>query len=85
MHLSRGNSSVRNPPFLFTKHEDSHSVHALLIYIAMWVMMTALQPRQQRVVIIGNLNGAAGLIARHMSLQEMIDGVVRNEMQLGHA
>ena len=51
----------------------------------MWVMMTALQPRQQRVVIIGNLNGAAGLIARHMSLQEMIDGVVRNEMQLGHA
>ena len=64
------------------KEASHYSFRANLTDLSLWVMLTDLQPHQQCAAIITRLGGAARLVAKSMTAQEIATGGQRNGVQL---
>ena len=60
----------------------NYSFRAYMTDISIWIMLTDLQPHQQCAAIIMWLGGAAREVSRMITPQAMINGGVRNGVQL---
>jgi hypothetical protein len=78
----RWETSYRVPPSWSPESDHSYSFRAFMTDIALWVMLTDLQPHQQCAAIITRLGGNAREVARMISPQEIMQGGVRNGIQL---
>ena len=74
--------NYRIPPSWSPEHDHSYSFRAYMTDIALWVMLTDLQPHQQCAAIIMHLGGAARDMARMVTPQELMNGGVRNGVAL---
>ena len=80
--LTAGNFNYRIPPAWSPENENTYSFRAFMTDLSMWLLLTDLQPRQQCAAIIMRLGGAAREISRMITPQEMIQGGIRNGVQL---
>ena len=62
--------------------EPQYSFRAYMTDISLWVLLTDLQPHQQCAAIIMRLGGAAREMARMITPQEMVNGGMRNGVQV---
>ena len=74
--------NYRIPPSWSPEHDHSYSFRAYMTDIALWVMLTDLQPHQQCAAIIMRLGGAARDMARMVTPQELMNGGVRSGVAL---
>ena len=99
---NRREVTFRTPPSWSPEHDGSYSLRAYVTDVALWVMLTDLQPHQQCAAMISRLGGAAreghlevkavspkpraalvtSAVARMISPQEMIQGGLRDGVQL---
>ena len=80
--LTSGNFNYRIPPAWSPEQDHHYSFRAYLTDLTMWIMLTDLQPHQQCAAIIMRLGGAAREVSRMITPQEMINGGIRNGVQL---
>ena len=62
--LAAGNFNYRVPPSWSPDQENHYSFRAYMTDLAMWIMLTDLQPHQQCAAIIVPLGGAAREMGR---------------------
>ena len=74
----RDGFNYRIPPSWSPESDHTYSFRAYMTDIALWVMLTDLQPHQQCAAIVMRLGGSAREMARTLSPQEMVNGGVRN-------
>ena len=74
----RDGFNYRIPPTWSPETDHTYSFRAYMTDIALWVMLTDLQPHQQCAAIIMRLGGSAREMARTISPQEMMEGGFRN-------
>ena len=79
---NRRETTYRVPPSWSPETDRSYSLRSYMTEIAIWVMLTDLQPHQQCAAIITRLGGAAREVARMVSPQEIMAGGMRNGVQL---
>ena len=66
--------NYRVPPYWSPEIEHTYSFRAYMTDIALWVMLTDLQPMQQCAAIITRLGGAAREMARMLTPHEIANG-----------
>ena len=77
--------NYRIPPAWSPEGERNYSFRAYMTDISIWIMLTDLQPHQQRAAIVMRLGGAARDVARMISPQEMMTGGIQNGIQVDPA
>ena len=73
-HSGNRDFNYRIPPSWSPEHESSYSFRAYMTDIALWIMLTDLQPHQQCAAIVMRLGGAAREMARMLTPHEMMHG-----------
>ena len=72
------NFNYRVSPAWSPENDHNYCFRAHMTDISLWIMLTDLQPHQQRAAIIMGLGGAAREMARMITPQEMVNGGLRN-------
>ena len=72
----------RVPPAWTPENDEHYGFRAYMTDIALWSMMTDLQPHQQCAAIIMRLGGSAREFARTITTQDIMFGGVRNGLAL---
>ena len=70
------------PPYWSPQTESSYAFRAYLTDLQLWIMLTDMQPHQQAAAIVLRLGGAAREVARQITPQELMQGGIRNGVQL---
>ena len=73
-HSGNRDFNYRIPPSWSPENESSYSFRAYMTDIALWIMLTDLQPHQQCAAIVMRLGGAAREMARMLTPHEMMHG-----------
>ena len=73
-HTGARDFNYRIPPAWSPENESSYSFRAYMTDVALWIMLTDLQPHQQCAAIVMRLGGAAREMARMLTPQEMMHG-----------
>ena len=70
--------NYRIPPAWNPENENSYALRAYMTDVAIWIMLTDLQPHQQCAALVMRLGGAARDIARMITPSEMMNGGMQN-------
>ncbi len=74
--------NFRAPPAWSPENDTSYSFRALITDVSLWIMLTDLQQHQQCAASITRFGGAAREMARMISPREILQGGMRNGVQL---
>ena len=77
--------NYRVPPSWNPENDHSYSFRAYMTDVSLWIMLTDLQPHQQCAALISRLGGAAREMGRMITPPEIMQGGVRNGVQLDPA
>ena len=72
----------RVPPSWNPENDHNYSFRAYMTDVSLWIMLTDLQPHQQCAALISRLGGAAREMGRMITPPEIMQGGMRNGVQL---